>query len=91
MEEVKKEENAPASQPPLSLLEEVRTERMTLEKVRDEARAERIMLEKLKANELLSSSAGIRVEAQPKVESNKEYRRRIEKELREQAKKNVGV
>jgi len=45
-----------------SLLDEAKAEREALEKVRDEARSEREKLEELKSEQMLSGSAGGRVE-----------------------------
>lgn len=69
--------------PASSLLDEVRVERLALEKVRDEARAEANRLESLKANQMLSGTGGKRPEMPDKPETNSEYRKRVEKEISE--------
>jgi len=77
-EKSKKEEQPeePVSQNPL--LDQVRSEREALEKVRDEVRAENDRYEKLRADQLLSGTAGIRPpEEPPKVETPKEYADRV--------------
>lgn len=60
------------------LLDEVKAEREKLEKARDEARAQADRLEALRADQLLSGTAGGHVEAQPvKPETAKEYANRV--------------
>lgn len=57
------------------LLEEVRAERERLEKARDEAKAQADRLEQLRADQLLSGTAGIRPEIK-EVISEQELKKR---------------
>lgn len=60
------------------LLDEVKAEREKLEKARDEAKVQADRLEALRADQLLSGTAGGHIEAQPvKPETAKEYANRI--------------
>lgn len=61
----------------VSLVDEARSIRDEILKAKTELKAENDRKEKLQANELLSSSAGGRVDVAPKEETVKEYTARI--------------
>lgn len=63
----------------LSIIEQAKAEREALEKVRDEARAEVLKLQNLKAESMLSGTAGAAKQKQeaPKEETPQEYKDRI--------------
>jgi hypothetical protein len=66
--------------PELSVLDKAKAEREAIEKATASAKAEADRLEKLKSEQLLSGTAGARVEpAAPKVETAKEYAARVER------------
>ena len=71
-DEVKKEEpeDSKEAEKPLSLVEEVKGMRDEFIKAKDELKEERAKLEKVQADNILSSSAGLRVE--PKQISKEE-------------------
>lgn len=77
--EDKKEEKKEEVKTLNPLLDEVKAERMTLEKVRTEARELAAKLEQLQSNQLLSGTAGIRTEEPVKEETSKEYADRVMK------------
>lgn len=63
-----------------SLLEEVKAEREKLEKAREEAKVQADRLEQLKADQMLSGTAGIRKEPEPpKPLTPKEYAAQLSK------------
>lgn len=63
-----------------SLLDEVKAERLALDKLRAEAKAEADRLEQLRAEMLLSGSAGVRKEPEPpKPLTPKEYAAQLSK------------
>ena len=68
-------ENKPKS---VSIVDEARAIRDEIIKAKEELKSENDRKEKIHVNELLSSSAGIRVEPQPiKEETPREYKDRI--------------
>ena len=76
MEDDEKKQEVKASTNPL--LDEVKAERQALEKARDEARIEANRLEQLRAEALLSGTAGIRPNIEPpKEETAAEYAQRM--------------
>jgi hypothetical protein len=67
-------ENTQPAKAPNPLLDEVRAEREKLEKVRDEAKAQADRLEALRADQLLSSSAGQHIPA-PVIDPQEEIKK----------------
>ena len=68
----------------VSIVDEAKAIRDEILKAKDELKAENDRKEKLQSEELLSSSAGGKVEpTPPKEETPKEYNERIDKELSE--------
>lgn len=81
VEEPAKENKEPGE--PLSIVEEAKAIREEILEAKESLKKENDRKEKLQANELLSSSAGGRVETKPKEETDKEYSDRIDQDIRE--------
>jgi len=65
---------------PMSVLDEAKATKEALDKATASAKAEADRLERLRSEQLLSGTAGARVEpTPPKVETAKEYAQRLER------------
>lgn len=74
------EEKQQEEKPEPSLLEKAKQEREALEKVKNEAQEAIKKLEELKANQLLSGTAGGYIKPEPaKPLTNKEYAEKVDK------------
>ncbi len=76
------EEAAKTEDKPISIVDEAKAIRDEIVKARDELKAENDRKGKLQADEMLSGTGGGHLKTQ-KVETNKEYNERIEKEISE--------
>jgi len=66
--------------PQMSVLDEAKATKEAIEKATASAKAEADRLERLKSEQLLSGTAGARIEPEPpKVETPKEYVKRLER------------
>lgn len=92
MDEEQKKENASQtseganenSSNRISVIEEARKERMELERIRQEVKAEREALERIRVQEEFAGNApaGNEEQEEKRPETNSEYRKRIEEEIR---------